>query len=83
MGWSDVRYKPASRLFGQWEGEARFYFVHSYHVVCERPELASSSAYYGHDFTASLEQENVFGVQFHPEKSHRYGMRLLRNFRNL
>lgn len=80
MGWNVIRPAPGSRLFAGWEGEARFYFVHSFHAVCDRPGLVSATARHGYDITAAFEQDHLFGVQFHPEKSHRFGMRLLERF---
>lgn len=79
MGWAETEAKPDSSLFEGLE-EPRFYFVHSYHVKCADPNDESSRAIYGYPFTSSVERENLFGVQFHPEKSHRFGMQLLSNF---
>jgi glutamine amidotransferase len=59
---------------------ARFYFVHSYHVACDREEDVAGWTSYGYDFASVVERGNVMGTQFHPEKSHRFGMALLRNF---
>lgn len=59
--------------------EPRFYFVHSYHVVCN-PILVSAMASYGYDFVAAVNFENIYGVQFHPEKSHKFGMQLYKNY---
>ena len=59
--------------------ETRFYFVHSYHVVCN-PILVSAMASYGYDFVAAVNFENIYGVQFHPEKSHKFGMQLYKNY---
>ena len=79
MGWNELVPRKQSSLL---EGldKARFYFVHSYYFVCDHggDELASSR--YGIDFTAAVHRDNVWGVQFHPEKSHRFGMMLLKNF---
>lgn len=80
MGWNNVDYNPLSTLFLDWQGEARFYFVHSYHVVCNSHEIVTSECFYGSKFTASIQQNNIHGAQFHPEKSHKYGMKLLKNF---
>lgn len=80
MGWSDTRRGKESRLFRGLEGEARFYFVHSYHVVPNDREHVIATAEYGIPFVAAAERGNIVGVQFHPEKSHRFGMRLLQNF---
>lgn len=85
MGWNTVRARPSSPLFAKWESgrPTRFYFVHSYHVVCDEADVMSSEATYGSSFCASIEREHIFGVQFHPEKSHQFGMRLLRNYAEL
>lgn len=79
MGWLDVQGKKASPLLTAFE-ESRFYFAHSYHVVPEHAEDKLVEAEYGYVFTAGLEKDNIVGVQFHPEKSHRFGMQLLKNF---
>ena len=81
MGWSDVIIsKTDSTIFGSFTEIPRFYFVHSYHFQPNHPELVSSTAHYGYSFAASIEKENVFGVQFHPEKSHRFGLAVLKQF---
>lgn len=82
MGWNVVRYDEDSSLykgFGQFE-EARFYFVHSFHFICQNERNVSGETTYGITFSSSVGRENVLGVQFHPEKSHKYGMLLLKNF---
>lgn len=83
MGWNDVRPRPSSPLFDGLRDEARFYFLHSYYFDCAESALSSAQTEYGHVFSAAVEKENVFGVQFHPEKSHRWGVRLLQNFASL
>lgn len=83
MGWSTIAPRHASPLLDGLDGEARFYFVHSYHAVCERDEDVLATSPYGVEFVSVVESGNVRGVQFHPEKSHRYGMALLRNFASL
>ena len=60
----------------------RFYFVHSYHLQCLDDTNISATANYGYEFPASVARENIMGVQFHPEKSHSYGMKLYSNFVN-
>lgn len=80
MGWSDVDANRSSRLFQDMYEEPRFYFVHSYHIVCDNPSNVVVKANYGFEFTAGLENGNILGMQFHPEKSHKYGMKLLSNF---
>ena len=80
MGWSEIEINKSSRLFSEMYDEPRYYFVHSYHAVMENEEDVLAYAEYGYRFVASVERENILGVQFHPEKSHKYGMKLLRNF---
>jgi len=77
MGWNTVRPTRESKLFRSTETDGRFYFVHSYHVVCPEPYVAATTEY-GYRFTCAVECENVLGVQFHPEKSHKYGMNLFK-----
>ena len=83
MGWNSVQSRGNSRLFEGWDGPARFYFVHSYYVVCDESETTSLTAHHGIEFTAGFEKGHIFGVQFHPEKSHKFGMRLLKRFMEL
>lgn len=80
MGWSDVQLKKPSNLFQNMPKDPRFYFVHSYHIQCNNPEDELLSTHYGYEITAAVEHENIMGVQFHPEKSHKFGMQLLSNF---
>lgn len=80
MGWSDVRFKPGSKLFNGFTETPRFYFVHSYHLVCNNPQDEQVYSTHGYEFVAGVEHKNVVGVQFHPEKSHRFGAHLLTNF---
>ena len=84
MGWNSVRPADGARLFDRQPLEPeRFYFVHSYFVqLADRADTAASCQY-GDEFTAAFEHDNLFGVQFHPEKSHRFGMELLRRFANV
>jgi imidazole glycerol-phosphate synthase subunit HisH len=79
MGWLDIHPKKLSPLMDGLE-DARFYFAHSYHVKESESSDALATAHYGYDFTVAIERDNIMGVQFHPEKSHRFGMRLLKNF---
>jgi glutamine amidotransferase len=80
MGWTDVELKKPSPLFEGMYEEPRFYFVHSYHPELADPDDALVSAQYGYTFVAGMEHKNIIGVQFHPEKSHKFGMKLLSNF---
>jgi len=80
MGWNRVEVRKESVLFDHMSVDRRFYFVHSFHVVCADPGAVLSSTTYGYTFVSGVEQENVMGLQFHPEKSHKFGMQLFRNF---
>ena len=80
MGWGDVYIQKQSKLFADLPADPRYYFVHTYHIVCENPADELVSCTYGYPFTAGVEKGNILGVQFHPEKSHKYGLSLLTNF---
>ena len=80
MGWNEVKPKKSHPLIDAMPADARFYFVHSYHVHCSHPEDILMTAHYGEDFTCSVQKDNIMGVQFHPEKSHKFGMHLMNNF---
>ncbi|VUD59543.1 Imidazole glycerol phosphate synthase subunit HisH [Thalassocella blandensis] len=79
MGWNTVK-QVAHPLWQGIEDNSRFYFVHSYYVNLEQSELMAGSTHFGIEFTAAIARENIFAVQFHPEKSHANGLQLLRNF---
>jgi len=83
MGWAATAATRENRLIPDDCEERRFYYVHKYRVVCARPEDEFASAVYGTEFTAAIQRDNVHGVQFHPEKSHRFGMELLARFGKL
>jgi glutamine amidotransferase len=80
VGWNEVRFKKVDALFRGIPDATDFYFVHSYALVPENPEHLLASATYGCDMAAIVRNRNVFGCQFHPEKSSRAGRQLLRNF---
>lgn len=80
MGWRQVTPLKTSQLLHGLPEESRFYFVHSYHAKLVHKNEALFSADYGYEFTAGYESANIAGVQFHPEKSHKFGEQLLRNF---
>jgi glutamine amidotransferase len=84
MGWNEVSVRDAAHpLAADMEAESRFYFVHSYFIVPDDPANTLFSATYGVEFAAGIASENIAGVQFHPEKSHRFGRRLLTSFARL
>lgn len=80
MGWNTVRPVNGAPLFADFAEPPRFYFVHSYHVVCADPRDVAAAVHHGSDVTAAVTRGNVMGVQFHPEKSHAFGMKLLKTF---
>ena len=80
MGWSEINVTRPGRLFPNPNAENRFYFVHSYHVVCDDEQDVAGTTWHGVDVTAAMERGNIFGTQFHPEKSHRFGMEVLKTF---
>jgi glutamine amidotransferase len=80
MGWNQVKQEDEHPLWHNIANESRFYFVHSYYVEPEDDNVVSGRAHYGFDFCAALARDNLFAVQFHPEKSHSSGLQLLKNF---
>lgn len=80
MNWADVTFKRLSPLSEGLERGARFYFVHSYHFDFSVEEQVIGTTYYGYEFASAFQRDNIFGVQFHPEKSHRFGVKLFQNF---
>lgn len=80
MGWNTTRVAKGSLLMRELAHDARFYFAHSYYLVCGHDDDVLSRTTYGLGFPSAIERDNVFGVQFHPEKSHRFGLQLLKNF---
>ena len=82
MGWLDVKFQNEAPLFHNISEDSRFYFVHTYHLKCDNQKDIAVAAEYGYEFTAGVIQNNIMGMQFHPEKSHKYGMQLLKNFIN-
>lgn len=80
IGWNDVSLEMESPMFAGVRRPPSFYFVHSYHMVCDTSEFVAASAEYGGLFTAAVQKRNIFATQFHPEKSQDDGLRLLENF---
>jgi len=83
MGWNDVQPTTKNRLFEGLERDARFYFLHSYYFHCIRSEDILAVSDYGGTFCCAVGSENIYGIQFHPEKSHHFGTQLLKNFLDL
>ena len=83
MGWNDVEPLLKHPLFEGLEKDAIFYFLHSYYFNCNKMSDIIAVSEYGIKFTSSVQHENVYGIQFHPEKSHSYGETLLHNFAKL
>lgn len=80
MGWNSVTVDKKHYLTQELPRNSRFYFVHSYHVILENKADNLMTTDYGGNFTSAFQRENIMGVQFHPEKSHQFGMQLLENF---
>ena len=80
VGWAEIDPRHSSPLLAMTGIRERFYFVHSYHVVCDEPANVLATVDYGHPLCCAIHRDNIWGVQFHPEKSHRFGMRLLSSF---
>jgi glutamine amidotransferase len=83
MGWNDVKAVRRSALLRDLESDARFYFLHSYFFSCDDAVDIAAESRYGLDFCCAVNVRNIFGVQFHPEKSHHFGAQLLKNFAEL
>jgi glutamine amidotransferase len=83
MGWNNVSLKRQSPLFEDIDTEIGFYFLHSFYFECDNHSNVLATTEYGHSFASAINHENVYGIQFHPEKSHNNGVSLLKNFANL
>ena len=83
MGWSDIQIAKKSPLLNDLPEKPRFYFVHAYHFALNKEEVALTKSEYGYEFTSGFQKENIYGVQFHPEKSHKFGMKVLQNFASI
>ena len=80
MGWNTIRILKPDPLLPLSSVGQRFYFVHSYHVVCDNPQDILATSFYGQNLTAAISCNMLFGTQFHPEKSHRFGKEVISNF---
>ncbi len=83
MGWNDVAPRRNDSLFRGLESNARFYFLHSYYVAPRREGDVLAITEYNGPYASGVRSGNIFGVQFHPEKSHHWGIQLLKNFAEL
>lgn len=83
IGWRSVEFEEIGNLMTGWTEPAKFYFVHSYYIRSNNVNEISFTSRYGHDFVAGMHRDNIYSAQFHPEKSHKFGMHLMRNFANV
>jgi len=84
MGWNEIHIVHPNKLVENLPEEPRFYFVHSYYAKAEDDKYVIARTNYGHDFDSIITNgDNIFGAQFHPEKSHKFGMKVLENFASL
>ncbi|MGV3684501.1 MAG: imidazole glycerol phosphate synthase subunit HisH [Daejeonella sp.] len=83
MGWNDIKVTKENKLLNGLENKSKFYFLHSYYFHCNNLDDSISTSTYGSEFTCAINVRNIYGVQFHPEKSHMYGIKLLENFANI
>lgn len=80
VGWNIVTPVRPNKLIYDTKEQQRFYFVHSYKVVPDDPNIVIGKSYYGNEFCSAFQKDNIYGVQFHPEKSHRFGLELIKRF---
>jgi len=83
MGWGEITPTRSSQMFASGEQAERFYFVHGYHIVCDNSSDVLATVDHGDRITCAVNKKNIWGVQFHPEKSHCHGMKLLGAFANI
>ena len=83
MGWNSIKISKFNNLTKLLENDSLFYFVHSYYVQTKKNENSLLKTSYGHQFDSGIVSKNIYGVQFHPEKSHKFGMRLFEQFAKL
>lgn len=83
MGWSNITTTGNNPLWLNLPVDPRFYFVHTYHFLFSEAKEISATCHYGYDFVCAFQKENIYGTQFHPEKSHKFGMKVLENFNKL
>lgn len=83
MGWNTINARKDKILYEDMYEDTAFYFVHSYYVKCKNDEDIAATTNYGIEFTSSIQHGNIFATQFHPEKSHKFGLKLMKNFAEL
>lgn len=83
MGWNSIVVKKSNPLLNNLDSNSRFYFLHSYYFDSFNEADSIATSNYGKEFTSVVNHKNIYGVQFHPEKSHHYGIQLLKNFANI
>jgi glutamine amidotransferase len=83
MGWNEVSWQKEPPILNSISKKPRYYFIHSYFVECMNQQNILGITNYGQDFVSAFQHDNIIGMQFHPEKSHRFGMELLQNFTKL
>lgn len=83
MGWNSIKPEKESKILSKLNEQSRFYFLHSYYFVCNKIENILTSTKYGITYTSAINHDNIFGIQYHPEKSHSNGIQLLKNFASL
>jgi len=83
MGWREINIKGENPLWTGLPEDPRFYFVHSYHFEFRQQQEVTATTVYGYEFVCAFRKDNIFGTQFHPEKSHKFGMKVLENFSSL
>lgn len=80
MGWNTLHFKRSHPVFGDLNELSRVYFSHSYHPVCDSLDDVLATSFYGYEFASIIQRDNIIGTQFHPEKSHRYGVKFFEQF---
>ena len=83
MGWTDIKTINQNPLWSNLPTDPRFYFVHTYHFKFDKKEEISAVSNYSYEFACAFHKDNIYGTQFHPEKSHKFGMKVLENFNKL
>jgi glutamine amidotransferase len=83
MGWSEITTSGANTLWADLPENPRFYFVHTYHFLFTEKSEISATCNHSYDFVCAFRKDNIYGTQFHPEKSHKFGMKVLENFNKL